>query len=291
MTITPLSLPAPAKLNLFLHIVGRRPDGYHELQTLFQLLDYGDELHFSPAPDGSLSLEPELPGVPVENNLVLRAARLLQEETGCRQGVHIRLDKRLPMGGGIGGGSSDAATTLLALNHLWQLGLSLDRLAELGLRLGADVPVFVRGRTAWAEGIGERLIPVDLTPYWYLVVIPNCQISTQKIFSHKLLTRNTPKMTIAPALEGELKNFRNDCQPIVSKLYPEVEQSLGWLGQHGHARLTGTGACVFASFDTEEECRYAFSLLPATFNGFVARGINRSPVHEILAQQTNRELQ
>ncbi len=286
-----LCLPAPAKLNLFLHITGRRADGYHELQTLFQLLDYGDELVFTPRDTPELELAPELPGVPPESNLIIRAARLLQTHTGCTKGAHIHLTKRLPMGGGIGGGSSDAATTLLALNHLWQLHLSLDELADLGLRLGADVPVFVRGETAWAEGIGERLHPVALTSYWYLVIAPECQVSTKEIFSNQRLTRNTPKMTIAPALEGQGQTLRNDCQPIVAELYPEVDRALGWLSQYGTARLTGTGACVFASFDNETECRNVFSLLPATFKGFVARGINRSPVHNLLFRQTNSELQ
>lgn len=286
-----LTLPAPAKLNLFLHITGRRPDGYHELQTLFQILDYGDELSFQTRPDPTIELTPEFPGLPPESNLVVRAARMLQQETDCRLGANIHLEKRLPMGGGIGGGSSDAATTLLALNHLWGLGLSLDELAAIGVRLGADVPVFVRGHTAWAEGIGEQLTPVELTSYWYLVVAPDCQISTKEIFSNKVLTRNTPKITIAPALEGQLKQLRNDCQPIVSEHYPKVKDALGWLSQYGKARLTGTGACIFASFTNEEECRYVFSLLPANFKGFVAQGVNRSPVHELLSRQTRAELQ
>lgn len=291
MMSEPLVLPAPAKLNLFLHITGRRSDGYHELQTLFQLLDYGDELSFRVLPEPTIELTPEFPGIPAESNLVVRAARLLQQETGCRLGAAIHLEKRLPMGGGIGGGSSDAATTLLALNHLWQLGLSLDELAAIGVRLGADVPVFVRGRTAWAEGVGERLTPVELSSYWYLIVVPDCQISTKEIFSNELLTRDTPTIKIAPALEGQLEQLRNDCQPIVSELYPEVKNALGWLSQYGNARLTGTGACIFASFTNEEECRYVFSLLPANFKGFVAQGVNRSAVHELLSRQTHTELQ
>ncbi len=291
MMSEPLTLPAPAKLNLFLHITGQRADGYHELQTLFQLLDYGDELSFLARPGPEIELTPQFSGIPPESNLVVRAARLLQQETGCRQGASILLDKRLPMGGGIGGGSSDAATTLLALNHLWRLNLSLDELAAIGVRLGADVPVFVRGRTAWAEGIGERLTPIELSSYWYLVVAPDCQISTKEIFSNKGLTRDTPRIRIAPALEGQLKQLRNDCQPIVSEHYPKVKEALGWLSQYGNARLTGTGACIFASFTTEEECRYVFSLLPANFKGFVARGVNRSPAHELLQRQTQTELQ
>lgn len=291
MMSEPLTLPAPAKLNLFLHITGQRADGYHELQTLFQLLDYGDELSFLARPGPEIELTPQFSSIPPESNLVVRAARLLQQETGCRQGASILLDKRLPMGGGIGGGSSDAATTLLALNHLWRLNLSLDELAAIGVRLGADVPVFVRGRTAWAEGIGERLTPIELSSYWYLVVAPDCQISTKEIFSNKGLTRDTPRIRIAPALEGQLKQLRNDCQPIVSEHYPKVKEALGWLSQYGNARLTGTGACIFASFTTEEECRYVFSLLPANFKGFVARGVNRSPAHELLQRQTQTELQ
>jgi 4-diphosphocytidyl-2-C-methyl-D-erythritol kinase len=282
--MTTLTLPAPAKLNLFLHITGRRADGYHTLQTLFQLLDYGDTLHFTPAPT-AVTLEPQLPGVATEHNLVVRAARLLQQHTGCRRGVHIRLEKRLPLGGGLGGGSSDAATALLALNQLWQLQLSLDELAALGLQLGADVPVFVRGRTAFAEGVGERLQPVALPDANYLILVPPCAISTAQIFSHEALTRNSAPITIAAFL-GE--GGRNDCEPVARMLYPPVAFALDWLSQFGPARMTGpvrmtgTGACVFARFNERSAAENILRQLPGEFAGFVARGVNRSPLHTAL---------
>ncbi|TVP89712.1 MAG: 4-(cytidine 5'-diphospho)-2-C-methyl-D-erythritol kinase, partial [Pseudomonadaceae bacterium] len=201
-----LSLPAPAKLNLFLHITGRRTDGYHTLQTLFQFLDYGDTLHFQPRRDGQIQLHTELEGVDPADNLILRAAKLLQPHCAQHGGADIRLDKRLPMGGGLGGGSSDAATTLLGLNQLWQCGLTLDQLAELGLQLGADVPVFVRGHAAWAEGVGEQLTPVDIEEPWYLVAIPDCNVSTAEVFSDQRLTRDTPPITLAAFREHGGRN-------------------------------------------------------------------------------------
>ncbi len=275
--MTALTASAPAKLNLFLHITGRREDGYHELQTLFQLLDFGDTLHFETTNDGELTLEgPDL-GIAPADNLIVRAARLLQ--AGSTAGARIRLEKRIPAGGGLGGGSSDAATTLLALNHLWQLGHSNESLQAMGRELGADVPVFVAGHSAWAEGVGERLTPVELPESWYLVICPDCHIATGEIFSRPELTRNTPPITIAAFFAG---GSRNDCQTVVRDLYPEVDNALIWLDKVGDARLTGTGACVFASFHSRAEADAVQQQVPAGWTAFVARGLNRSPVLEQL---------
>lgn len=274
-----LTLPAPAKLNLMLHITGRRADGYHELQTLFQFLDYGDELLLRPREDGQIRLLTELPGVDHDSNLIVRAARLLQRESGCALGADIQLTKRLPMGGGIGGGSSDAATTLVGLDHLWNTRLGEDRLAELGLNLGADVPVFVRGRAAFAEGVGERLQPVDLPEPWFLVIAPQVSVSTAEIFADPELTRNTPAITVRSLLAG---GGRNDCQPVVEKRYPEVRNALSLLNKFVQARMTGTGACVFGSFPNEGEADKVRRQLPATLPSFVARGRNVSMLHRSL---------
>lgn len=274
-----LTLPAPAKLNLMLHITGRRADGYHELQTLFQFLDYGDELSFRVREDGQIRLLTELPGVDHDSNLIVRAARMLQRESGCTLGADIQLTKRLPMGGGIGGGSSDAATTLVGLDHLWNTGLGEDRLAELGLRLGADVPVFVRGRAAFAEGVGERLQPVDLAEPWFLVIAPQVSVSTAEIFADPELTRNTPAITVRSLLAG---GGHNDCQPVVEKRYPEVRNALSLLNKFVQARMTGTGACVFGSFPNEGEADKVRRQLPATLPSFVARGRNVSMLHRSL---------
>lgn len=278
-----LTLPSPAKLNLFLHITGRRADGYHTLQTLFQLLDFGDELSFRRRHDSLITLQPAIPGVAHEDNLIVRAARILQQQQPDRAdlGVDIQLSKRLPMGGGIGGGSSNAATTLLALNQLWQLQLDLDQLAQLGRQLGADVPVFVRGRTAWAQGIGEQLQAVDMPEHWFVVLAPQCHVSTAEIFSHKDLTRDTQNITLAAVLE---QGGQNDCQPLVMNLYPEVKNALDWLSQYGAARMTGTGACVFAPFDSKASAEAVLDQAPDTLPGFVARGVNQSPVHKLLDQ-------
>ncbi len=276
-----LTLPAPAKLNLMLHITGRRADGYHELQTLFQFLDYGDELSFRLREDGQIHLLTELPGVDHDNNLIVRAARLLQRESGCTLGADIQLTKRLPMGGGIGGGSSDAATTLVGLDHLWNTELGEDRLAELGLRLGADVPVFVRGRAAFAEGVGERLQPVDLAEPWFLVIAPQVSVSTAEIFADPELTRNTPAITVRSLLAG---GGHNDCQPVVEKRYPEVRNALSLLNKFVQARMTGTGACVFGSFPNEGEADKVRRQLPATLPSFVAHGRNISMLHRSLEQ-------
>ncbi|MDQ8038058.1 MAG: 4-(cytidine 5'-diphospho)-2-C-methyl-D-erythritol kinase [Pedobacter sp.] len=272
------SLPAPAKLNLFLHITGRRADGYHLLQTVFQFIEEADTLHFSLRDDGQITLLPELAGVPAEQNLIVRAARLLQAETACTLGADIRLEKRLPMGGGIGGGSSDAATALLGLNRLWSLQLDEDRLATLGLKLGADVPVFVRGRAAFAEGVGEHLTPVEIPEPYYLVLTPKAHVSTAEVFNHADLTRSTPAITLAAFLGGgTLPSLRNDCENVVRKQAPEVDAALTWLGLHGPAKMTGTGACCFLECADREtaEARLASSPIP----GFVTRGRNRSPAH------------
>ncbi|WP_319300542.1 4-(cytidine 5'-diphospho)-2-C-methyl-D-erythritol kinase [Stutzerimonas xanthomarina] len=276
-----LTLPAPAKLNLMLHILGRRADGYHELQTLFQFLDHGDELTFTARTDGQIRLHTDLPGVEHDSNLIVRAARLLQTHSACTLGADIELIKRLPMGGGIGGGSSDAATTLLGLDYLWQTRLGVDRLAAIGLTLGADVPVFVRGRAAFAEGVGERLQPVELSEPWYLVVAPQVSVSTAEIFSDPELTRNTPAITVRSLLAG---GGHNDCQPVVERRYPEVRNALSLLNKFVPARMTGTGACVFGSFPNKGEADKVCRQLPADLPAFIAQGRNISMLHRKLAK-------
>ncbi|MEC7684651.1 MAG: 4-(cytidine 5'-diphospho)-2-C-methyl-D-erythritol kinase [Pseudomonadota bacterium] len=267
---------APAKLNLFLHILGRRSDGYHQLQTLFQLLDKGDTLQFESLSGGELQLEvsSNTTGhrLPVENNLILKAARLLRTHAGTPTlGARICVDKHIPMGGGLGGGSSNAATTLIALNRYWQLNLSQTELKALGLQLGADVPLFIDGKSAWGEGVGEKLQAVTLPPRWFLVATPDCAVSTAEIFNHENLTRNSPAIKMADFMAGVA---RNDCESITCDLYPEVEQALTWLTQFGQARMTGTGASVFADFTAETKANAALSQLPARWQGFVARGLN-----------------
>ena len=275
-----LSLFSPAKLNLFLHITGRRPDGYHNLQTLFQLLDYGDTLGFTTRDDGLVSLTPGIPGVAFEDNLIIKAVRILQKHSASTAGVDIQLQKRLPMGGGIGGGSSNAATTLVALNHLWQCGFSTEQLGQFGLQLGADVPVFVNAQTAWAEGVGEALQPIEMPKNWFLVAQPDCHVSTQQIFSHKDLTRDSPAIKVAAFLE---QGGQNACQALVRRLYPQVDEALNWFAQHGHlAKLTGTGACVFSQFATAEAAQQVLEYLPKHLPGFVAQGINHSPLYALL---------
>lgn len=274
-----LTLPAPAKLNLFLHITGQRPDGYHNLQTIFQFLNYYDTLHFKLNDKKSLSLSPALEGVSNEDNLIIKAARLLQRHSGCNLGADIQIEKILPMGGGLGGGSSNAATTLLGLNNLWNLNLSLEELAELGLQLGADIPVFVHGNAAFAEGVGEKLTPVpELPEPWYLVVCPEVNINTAKIFSHKGLTRNSDPINMRTALRQE----RNDCQQVVTMLYPEIGNVLNLLSKYSLAKMTGTGACCYISFSSEAEASRVSDQLPAEYKAFVAKGLNLSPTHKVL---------
>lgn len=267
------TLPSPAKLNLFLHITGRRDDGYHELQTIFQLLDYNDTLHFTLEQEhDEIHIESAL-NIPTSQNLIWRAAKLLQTYTQTRLGAHIQLNKQLPIGGGIGGGSSNAATTLLGLNRLWQTQLDTDTLAELGRQLGADVPVFVRGHSAWAEGIGEILTPVILQEQWYVVLVPPCEVATQKMFSHPNLPRNTPKMTMQAFQSGK---GHNDFELLASQLYPEIKEGLTWLGQFNAARMTGSGSCIFTSFSTEEEALKVVEKIQPPYYGFAAKGLNVS---------------
>jgi 4-diphosphocytidyl-2-C-methyl-D-erythritol kinase len=272
--------PAPAKLNLFLHVTGRRPDGYHELQTLFQLIDLCDTVAIRVGDDGRIERPSGPVGVDPDSDLTVRAAKALQGATGCRMGASIRITKRIPMGGGLGGGSSDAATVLLALNHLWHCGLSVDELARLGLPLGADVPVFVRGSSAWAEGVGERLEPVELPERWFAVIHPGVAVPTKDVFQSPELTRNTPVITIRAFFgPGGLAGSRNDCEPVVRALYPEVADALSWLEKFAPARLTGTGSCIFAAFGSAIEAERVAARAPDRWRAFVARGLNVSPVH------------
>jgi 4-diphosphocytidyl-2-C-methyl-D-erythritol kinase len=280
--------PSPAKLNLFLYITGQRADGYHTLQTLFQFVDYGDTISIALRHDGQINLLTPVEGVENEDNLIVRAARLLMnaaQQSGRLpegSGADIRVEKRLPLGGGLGGGSSNAATILVVLNHLWGCGLSDDELAALGLTLGADVPVFVRGHAAFAEGVGEILTPVNPAEKWYLVAHPGVSIPTPVIFKDPALTRNTPVRSIETLLNCE---FSNDCEDIARKRFREVDAALSWLLEYAPSRLTGTGACVFAEFDTETAARQVLELAPEWLHGFVARGMNVSPLQQaILAQ-------
>ena len=277
--------PAPAKLNLFLYITGRRPDGYHNLQTLFQFLDYGDELQIHADQRGRIQLLTPLAGVADEDNLIVRAATLLKQvalqsnRLSADAGAQIAIEKRLPMGGGIGGGSSDAATVLVALNHLWQTGFSTEELAEMGVTLGADVPVFVHGFAAFAQGVGEELQPADPAEKWYLVAHPGVHISTPVVFGDPDLTRDTPARSLSTLLASP---FANDCEAVVRKRFREVDELVSWLLEYAPSRLTGTGACVFAEFDTESAARQVLELAPNGVRGFVARGVNVSPLQRTL---------
>jgi 4-diphosphocytidyl-2-C-methyl-D-erythritol kinase len=290
VTVNTLTCPAPAKLNLFLHVVGRRADGYHLLQTLFRFIDLNDTLHFTLRTDGEVRRVNALEGVPPEQDLCVRAARLLQQETGCRLGVDIELEKRIPMGGGLGGGSSDAATTLLALNRLWQLGLPRQRLMQLGLSLGADVPVFVFGENAFAEGVGEQLQPYPLPEAWYVVLCPLVHVPTVQIFTHPELTRNTISMTMRALPKGldfrvgSQNGLKNDLQAVACKLYPAVAEHLAWLAKFAPALMTGSGACVFAEFATEAEAQAVLQQLPSNMRGFVARGLQQHPLKDFAAE-------
>lgn len=287
-----LSCPAPAKLNLFLHVTGRRADGYHLLQTLFRFIDLNDTLHFTVREDGEVRRVNALQGVPPAQDLCVRAARLLQQETGCQLGVDIALEKHIPMGGGLGGGSSDAATTLLALNRLWGLALSRERLMQLGLSLGADVPVFVFGENAFAEGVGEQLQAYSLPDAWYVVLCPPVHVPTAQIFTHPELTRNTISMTMRALPKGQTfrvgrseggLRLRNDLQAVACSLYPAVQEHLEWLAQFAPALMTGSGACVFAEFATEAEARAVLQQLPADMSGFIAKGLQQHPLKSFAA--------
>ena len=276
-----LSCPAPAKLNLFLHVLGRRPDGYHLLQTLFRFIDLHDTLHFTLREDGVVHRANAIEGVPEEQDLCVRAARLLQNETGCGFGVDIAVEKRIPMGGGLGGGSSDAATTLIALNRLWSLGLSRGRLMQLGLRLGADVPVFVFGENAFAEGVGEELQAYPLAAAWYVVLFPPVHVPTAEIFAHPELTRDTVSITMRALAKRQFEQqLRNDLQSVVCGLYPEVGRYIAWLGNFGKAMMTGSGACVFAEFDSRSRAEAVLQQLPRGMRGVVAQGLTRHPLHD-----------
>lgn len=268
--------PAPAKLNLFLHVTGRRADGYHLLQTVFRFIDRADILRFAPRNDDAIVLTTPLPGVPTESDLTVRAARLLQRHTGCRRGAEIRLEKRLPMGGGLGGGSSDAATVLLALNHLWQTGLTRAELQVLGLQLGADVPVFIHGHNTFAEGVGEAFLPVELPPAWYVVLEPPAQVPTPLIFGAPDLRRDTPAIAPADWCPGQ---GGNDLQAVATRHFPVVQAHLDWLAQFAPARMTGSGACVFAEFADVDAAHRALDQLPAEMRGWVAEGLSAHPLH------------
>jgi 4-diphosphocytidyl-2-C-methyl-D-erythritol kinase len=280
--------PAPAKLNLFLHVTGRRADGYHELQTVFQLIDLCDTIAIRVTADGLIERPTGPVGVDPEADLTVRAAKALQAATGCGSGASIRISKRIPLGGGLGGGSSNAATVLVALNQLWHCGLSLEELAGLGLPLGADVPVFVRGSSAWAEGVGERLVRVELPERWYVVIHPGVSVPTRDVFQSPELTRNSPIITIRAFFEEQGTTAagvpsgcgtRNDCEPVVRARYPEVADALSWLGNFAPARLTGTGSCIFAAFGSASEAERVAGRVPDQWRAFVARGLNVSPVH------------
>ncbi len=275
---------APAKLNLMLRVVGRRADGYHLLQTVFRFIDYGDTLRFRVRDDGMITRVNAVPGVPAASDLCVRAAHLLQQATGTTLGVDIQLDKRLPMGGGLGGGSSDAATTLLALNGLWKTALTRQQLIDLSVKLGADVPVFVFGQNALAEGIGEQLSALTLPPAWYVVLCPPVSVPTAHIFNHPELKRDAKKVIIQGFFGGSAAGV-NDLQPLVAKLYPEVAQHLAWLSSvipdNSRALMTGSGACVFAALETEQAAQQVLAKVPAGMQGFVAQGLPRHPLHAL----------
>jgi 4-diphosphocytidyl-2-C-methyl-D-erythritol kinase len=277
-----LRYPAPAKLNLFLHVLGRRPDGYHLLQTAFRLIDRCDWLRFAPREDGEIRLARAIPGIAEGDELAVRAARLLQAESGTRAGVEIDIEKNIPIGGGLGGGSSDCATALAVLNRLWGLGLSKEKLAGMGLALGADVPFFLFGRNAFGEGVGERLTRLELPHAWYVVLVPPVAVSTRAIFASPELTRNSKTIKMS----GFSAGFgRNDLEPVVCRRHAEVAAHLEWLRQFGDARMSGSGACVFAEFAAEREARSALSRMPADMRGFVVRGLDRQPLAALLENE------
>jgi 4-diphosphocytidyl-2-C-methyl-D-erythritol kinase len=276
---------APAKLNLMLHIVGRRQDGYHELQTDFQLIDLRDRIEITVRTDGSITRPRGPAGVPESEDLVVRAAKALKAVSGTHLGAEISVKKKIPLGGGLGGGSSDAATTMVALNQMWKLGYSTEQITAFGASLGADVPVFAAGHSAWAEGVGERLTPVSLGPdSWYLVIFPGVSVPTAAVFQAAELTRNSPPTTMRGFLET---GGWNDCEAVVRARFPAVAEALDWLARHGAARLTGTGSCVFAKFSRVEDAERVAARVPDQWRAFVARGLDRSPLLEELARCSN----
>lgn len=277
--------PAPAKLNLFLHITGRRPDGYHLLQTVFQFIQLIDEIDFTVLESDTIHRSSTMPGVDMDDDLVVKAARSLKKETGCMLGVDINVRKIIPAGGGLGGGSSNAATTLVALNELWKTGLSSKELAAIGLSLGADVPIFIHAQAAWAEGVGEKLTPIDPEEIHYLVIHPGCSVTTATVFNADDLTRNTPPITIRDFLEG---GGINDCESVVRKHYKEVAKALDWLSEFAPAKLTGTGACLFAPFKDEQQANAVIAKMPGEWQGFVVKGINTSPLLKRLADERSK---
>lgn len=273
--------PAPAKLNLFLHVVGRRADGYHLLQTVFQIVDLLDTVNLAPRPDGEIRRLDGLPGVAFEDDLCVRAARALQQASGCQFGADIGLDKRIPIGGGLGGGSSDAATVLVALNEIWETGLNCVELAAIGLQLGADVPVFVRMRSAWAEGVGSDLQPVELPQKWFVIVHPGVHVATPQVFAAPELTRNTPPTTIARFLSND--SLHNDLEPVVRARHREVDAALRWLSSHAPARMTGSGSCVFAAFAERALADAVAADCPEAWRAVVARGLAQSPLADAVS--------
>ncbi|MCG3203103.1 MAG: 4-diphosphocytidyl-2-C-methyl-D-erythritol kinase [Gammaproteobacteria bacterium] len=276
-----LRWPAPAKINLFLHVTGRRPDGYHTLQTVFQFLDLCDWLDFERREDGRIVRTTAVDGIPPEQDLIVRAARALQAQSGAKCGASLNIDKHLPVGGGIGGGSSDAATTLVALNILWGLGLSSQDLARIGLHLGADVPVFIAGEASFAEGVGEVLTAVAPAEPWYVLLKPDCAVPTAAVFADPDLTRDTPPITIRDFLQGA---GRNDCEPVVRRRFPAVNAALDWLSARAPSRLTGTGACVYAICAGEAQATSIVAEVPSPWQAYAVRGLNRSPLLDRLAR-------
>lgn len=274
--------PAPAKLNLFLHIIGKRTDGYHLLQTVFQFIELADKIDFTITESGLIKRSKHSLVVDENNDLVIKAANKIKEISGSKLGVDISIEKNIPIGAGLGGGSSDAATTLVALNELWHVGLSVEELTKIGLSLGADIPFFIHGGAAWAEGVGEELTLVDLNECFYLVIYPDCSISTKSVFAASDLTRNTPRITIRDFQEGRVKN---DCESYVRNHYSNVAEALDWLGNYAVSKLTGTGACLFAEFIDKKKANEVKSKLPKKWQGFVVKGINKSPLLEKLANE------
>lgn len=274
-----VTVPSPGKINLFLHVLGRRPDGYHLLQTAFQFIDFCDYLTFSLRSDSQIKLEAPSLDFPAEQNLIYRAAMLLRDYTGVNKGIEISVEKNIPLGGGLGGGSSNAATTLLILNLLWDTGLTLDELLALGLKLGADLPIFIDGRASFAEGVGEQLESVIYPEKWVLILMPPCSVDTGKIFSDSQLTRNTPPITIAEFFE---KGGRNDCEPVARKHFPEIANALDWLGQYVPVKMTGTGSSIFAIFEDKETALQIFNKIPEPLTGIIVKGLNSSPLHSTI---------